>query len=406
MVESSPFFSCPDILAQPLSVGSHTIANRLAFQPMEGCDGEPDGAPGELTFRRYRRFAEGGAGLLWFEATAVVPEGKANPRQLAIQEDNVDGFARVVEEIRAISLKETGVNPVIIMQATHSGRYSKPEGKKAPVIARNNPLFEKDNPLPPSCIITDDELERLEERYAESAKLAGRAGFDGIDVKACHGYLINELLAAHTRPGKYGGSFENRTRFLLNAVQACRAAVPGNFIVTSRLNIYDGWPYPYGFGVTNGDPVSPDLSEPIQLLKELCFDMVNITMGNPYQNPEVNRPLDTAAVERMCRHTKAIQAAFPKTAVVGSAVSFLREKAGELAAGYVHSNVCKVVGFGRMAFAYPRFARDILSGSFDKKQSCIACSKCTQLMRAGQVTGCPVRDDVYTKLYRKVFSAN
>ena len=402
MTDTLPFQDDLSILSTPLTIGSLTLANRLVIQPMEGCDGTLGGAPDELAVRRYRRFAESGAGLIWFEAVAVVPEGRANPHQLAINSDNVGDYARLLSEIREISRRETGVSPVIIMQATHSGRYSKPHGKPAPSIARNNPLFEGDSPLPPECIITDDALKQLEARYAEAAKLAEQAGFDGVDVKACHGYLNNELLGAHTRPGAYGGSFENRTRLFRNVVEAIRAAVPGDFIVTSRMNIYDGFPYPYGYGVGTDGGIEPDLSEPIELLRLLNFDLVDITMGNPYQNPWVNRPTDLEAVELMCWLTKEIQDAYPQTAVVASGVSFLRERSGELAAGYVQSGICKLVGFGRMAFAYPRFARDILSGEFDKKQSCITCGKCTELMRAGSVTGCVVRDGIYTKLYKEV----
>lgn len=402
MNSNLPFRNDTDVLKSPIQIGGHSIANRLAIQPMEGCDGTSDGSPDELTVRRYRRFAESGAGLMWFEAVAVVNEGRANPRQLFIHKDNADAYKRLVNEIREISQKETGVNPVIIMQGTHSGRYSKPEGKPAPIVARNNPLFEKDNPLPLECIISDDALERLEACYADAAKLAYQSGFDGIDIKACHGYLNNELLSAYTRSGKYGGSFENRTRFFRNAVTAARASVPGDFIVTSRMNIYDGFPYPYGCGVTEDGGIEPDLTEPIQLLRELKFDLVDITMGNPYQNPQVNRPVDMAAVERMCALTKQIQSEFQQMAVVGSGVTFPREKSGELASGYVSEGVCKIVGFGRMAFAYPHFARDILSAGLDKKKVCITCGKCTELMRAGQTTGCVIRDELYTKLYREV----
>jgi len=392
------------ILKTPLTVGENPLKNRLAIQPMEGCDGTTDGAPGEFTVRRYNRLAESGAGLLWFEATAVVHEGRANPRQLFLQPGNQDAFARLLDEVRERAQSLTGTVPIIIMQATHSGRYSKPDGRPAPLIAYNNPLFEGENTLPPDRIITDDELKLLEEKFAETAKLAVQAGFDGIDVKACHGYLNSELLNAHTRTGEYGGSFENRTRFFRNAVDAVRAVVPKDFIVTSRMNIYDGYPYPYGYGVAGDGGIKPDLSEPIELLQRLKFDIVDITMGNPYQNPHVNRPTELEAVKRMLSLTSQIQKALPQTAVVGSGFTYLKENSGKAAAGAIEQGVCALAGFGRMAFAYPAFARDILSGSFDKKQSCITCGKCTELMRAGQITGCVIRDDIYTRLYKEVFA--
>jgi len=369
---------------------------------MEGADGTFDGTPDELTFRRYRRFAEGGAGLIWIEAVAVVNEGRANPRHLYINKNNVDVFARLVSDIRETAMRVHGINPVLILQATHAGRYSKPYGtERIPVIARNNPIFEGDVPLPQEFIISDDGLKQLEDDFVQGSVLTHKAGFDGVDIKACHGYLISELLASHTRPGLYGGSFDNRTRFMRNIFEGARAAVPKDFMVISRMNIYDAYPYPYGFGVAEGRDIEPDLSEAIKLLEILKPELINITMGNPYQNSHVNRPGDMEGVERMYTLTKEIQTKFPEMAVVGSGVSFLKERSGELAAGYVESGVCKIVGWGRMSFAYPNFARDMLAGEFDKKQTCVCCAGCTKLMRAGQSTGCAIRDGIYNQLFKE-----
>ena len=253
-------------LGQELEVQGVKLPNRVAIQPMEGCDGTADGKPGELTLRRYDKFARSGAGLLWEEATAVWEEARANPRQLWINEENVGAFQAMNQRIRELSQKENGFAPVIIMQATHSGRYSKPQGVPAPLIAYNNPLFEKDSPIPQERIVSDDYLHRLVERMGEAARLAQRAGFDGIDLKSCHRYLGSELLSAYNRPGDFGGSFENRTRFLRESVQAAKAAVTGDFLITSRLNVYDGFPYPYGFGVSTKGGLEPDLTEPLKLV--------------------------------------------------------------------------------------------------------------------------------------------
>ena len=283
-------------LRQSWQAGAHAVPNRIVIQPMEGCDSEADGSPGAPTRRRYLRLAAGGAGMIWLEACAVCRQGRANPRQLWIREENVDAFRRLADEMRETALRTTGVAPVLVLQLTHSGRYSKPDGVPAPRIACNNPLFEKDAPLPESCIVTDAEIERAEDDTARAAALAQRAGFDGADIKASHRYLGSELLSAFTRPGPYGGSFENRTRFLRNALRKARQAVHGEFLLTSRLNAYDGFPYPYGFGAAEGGGLEPDLAEPIRLVQilrdELGLPLVNITIGNPYVNPHVNRPAD------------------------------------------------------------------------------------------------------------------
>lgn len=401
-------------LQMPLTLaGGHTIANRLALQPMEGSDSLDDGAPGPLVRRRYLRFAKGGAGLIWFEAVAIAPEVRASAHQLYLHEGNWEAFARLVEEIKETGLRENGFAPLIIMQATHSGRYSKPEGTPAPIIAYNNPIFEGDNPIDPSRIVTDDALRAYEARYEQTARLAQRAGFDGIDVKCCHRYLANELLSAYTRPGEYGDSFDNRTRFLRNSYRAARAGSQGGFILTSRMNAYDGYPYPYGFGVTPEGGVTPDLTEAIQLIgmlrEEFDIPCIDITIGNPYTNPHVNRPYDNGnyvpqehpleGVSRMMHCVSTVQQAVG-IPVIGSAFSYLREYSAALAAGMVAGGHAAMAGFGRMAFANPDFPNQLRdTGTIDESQVCITCGQCAQLLRAGKPAGCVVRDrDTYKRV--------
>lgn len=406
------------LLAQPLTLkrSGRTIPNRMAIQPMEGCDGTAQGAPDILTQRRYHRFAQSGAGLIWMEAVAVQQNARANPRQLMLTEATLPAFQRLVREIKKECLAANGFEPVVIMQATHSGRYSKPNGVPQPIIAYQNPLFEKDSPLPGSCVITDDELARLGERFGQAAQLAQRAGFDGIDIKCCHRYLNSELLSAYQRPGRYGGSLENRTRLLRDSVAAAQAAASGGFIVTSRLNIYDGFPYPYGFGVSPDGGVEVDLSEPQALIgilhQQMGLELLDLTMGNPYVNPHVNRPYDQGpyappedpltGAARICSGVGQMQRAFPGLAVVSSGLSYLRQFSAQVAAGALEQGMCSIAGFGRMAFAYPQFARDILwDGRLRPEQCCVVCSKCSELMRHGSKAGCVMRDqEVYLPLYR------
>ena len=392
-----------DILKQSLKIEDLLVPNRLCIQPMEGADGTREGSPGELTLRRYDRFAAGGAGLLWYEAVAIEHEGRANPHQLWMHEKNLDAFKAQVARIRKTAKDAGQPDPVIILQATHSGRYSKPEpgGVFMPLIAYNSPVYEKDKPIPPERIITDDHLQRLEESYATATKLAMEAGFDGVDIKACHRYLVSELLSAHTRPGMYGGPLENRMRFFKNAVEQARAVAKPGFLVTTRMNIYDGIPHPYAFGADeNSEPV---LDDPIAVIKAMGFSMVNISMGNPYFNPQVNRPTDLGAVERMYRLTKQVKDAFPDIKFVSSAPTFMRAQSPMLSAGAVEQGYADAVGFGRLPFAYPDFAKDMLNGCFNEKMVCITCGKCTELMR-GSNAGCAVRDPLYTKLYQEMRS--
>ncbi len=401
-------------LLEPVESNGLHLPNRMVVLPMEGADGTAEGAPDELTFRRYRRFAEGGAGMLWFEACAVVEEGRANPRQIWIRERTLPQFARLVE----MTLACAPARPFTVLQLTHSGRYSRPGRTPAPIIAHRSPYLDPCHNLPPEYpVISDGELERLEDAYVEAARCAQRAGFDAVDIKACHRYLISELHASHTRAGRYGGSFENRTRFFRNIVAKIRDAVPG-LIVTSRMNAFDAMAYPYGFGMDRDDPAKPDLAEPLELVRFLAQSgapVVNITIGNPYFNPHVNRPFDLpaagapvpaehplAGVARFVNIVRRIQAEFPNLLVAGGGYSWLRHYAPHVAAAAVRDGWVSLVGFGRMAFAYPDFARDLAArGRLDGERACVACSACTQIMRDGGRTGCVPRDAaIYEPIYK------
>ncbi len=408
-----------DLFGRKVKINGLTIPNSLAFHPMEGCDGKSDGSPDALTIRRYERFARGGAGLIWFEAVAVVPEGRANPRQLWIRRENVNAFKELFDLIMKTAHEEYGndFTPVCIMQLTHSGRFSKPHGKPEPIIACHNPYLDKhqgiDENLP---VISDDELERLEDIFVDAAVMAKEAGFHGVDVKCCHRYLNSELLSAFTRTGKYGETFEGRTRFLTNVIGKIKAKLGNDFIVTTRLNVYDGIPYPYGWGVDKDDYMKLDLTEPIKLVKKL-YDMgvriINITMGTPYYNPHVNRPYDKGGyippenpligVARLISGTGEIQKAVPDMAVVGTGYSWLRQFSPYIAAGALEKGKATLIGYGRQSFAYPDFARDILkNGALKKEKCCIACGKCVEIMRAGGTPGCVIRDvKVYGPIYRE-----
>ncbi len=403
------------------SQGSRVLPNSLAYNPMEGCDGLTDGSPGELTFRRYERLAAGGAGLIWLEAVAVVPEGRSNPRHLWINKGNVSEFERLASVIRetAYALYGRENEPAIIMQLTHAGRYSRPLGRPEPIIAAHNPYLDAAQKLDPDLTpVTDDYIEMIEDKFAEAALLARKAGFDGVDVKACHRYLASELLSAFDREGYYGGSFEGRTRFLLNTIDKIKEALGSNMIVTTRLNVYDGIHWPYGWGTDREDHTQCDLSEPLKLAGLLCesgVGLMNVTMGNPYYNPHINRPYDKGSyippehpltgVARLMRGAAKIQKAYPDMAVVGSGYTWLRNFAQYLAAGSIEKGYARIAGFGRQAFAYPDFARDIIyGGGMKKDKCCICCGKCTEIMRGGGTTGCAVRDAaVYQSIWNGIY---
>ena len=393
-------------LGMPVKGKNFTLKNALAVQPMEGCDGTGDGAPGELTYRRYQRYARGGAGLIWAEAISVRPEARANPRQLMLTEKNLDAFKRLTDVAHEKGAK-------VIAQLTHSGRWSRPVDKNAPIRATYNAALDERQGLDQDYpIATDDYLAALPEAFEESTRLAMAAGFDGVDVKACHLYLYSELLGAFQREGRYGGDYEGRTRLLKESVEAAKSAI-GDGILASRFNMYDGNAGPWGVG----ENLAVDLAEPIRLVRELDamgVSLMNITMGTPYFNPHVNRPYNKGGyapdeaplvgVKRLLDGAGEAQKAAPDAVCLATGFSYLGACAPQVAAAMVNAGSAKLAGFGRMAFAYPDFANDIINnGGMKSEKCCITCSLCTKIMRAGGDVGCPVRDqDVYLAELRRV----
>ncbi len=391
-----------------IQIGEQTIGNRVVLQPMEGCDCREDGSPSELTVEKYLSAARSGAGLVWFEANAVCPEGRTNPRQMMLTRENLGEFQSLLAEMRRIAREECGISPLFILQLTHSGRQS-----IVPMIAYRHPIYEERRPVTDANIVTDEYLDTLADKYVASALLAVEAGFDGVDVKSCHGYLFQELLSAFTREGRYGGCFENRIRLYLDCFRAVRDAIPSQILLTTRLSVADMVPKPYGFGTTEDNEL--DLTEPDLLMERLVAEglqVLNVTVGNPYYNPHVNRPyrkggyvppetpdVGLARFEQIEKHLKE---KFPQLTVVGSGLSYYREDLIEQSERQISEGICDLVGYGRMWLAYPMFYRDYLKGVFDPKKCCLACSKCTELMRAKRVSGCAVFNEYYRNLYKEI----
>lgn len=405
---SLPFAEDTTILAQPLKVRDITFPNRLGIAPMEGADSTPASAPSDYTIRRYVNEAIGGSSVIWFEAISIVEEGRSSKTQLLLTRDTLDEFKKMTSAVKEAGLKANGYAPYLIMQANHSGRYSNPDNKPAPMIAYRHPILEQYRAADDSCIVTDDYLKSLEEKFGEASALAKEAGFDAIDIKSCHGYLLAELSSAYNRPGEYGGCFENRFRLLKNGIRAAKVHEDESFMVTARVGIYDGYAYPWGFGVSPESGETPDLTEPVRLVRELHdelgLDMVNLTMGNPYATTHVTRPFDFGKYEpdehpfvglsRMIHGIGEVKKAVPAMTVWASAPSYLRAYADLFTAGAVEQGLCDGMLFGRMAFADPDFANEIVKkGRIDPNRVCLTCGKCGDLIRAHKPTGCVIRDN-------------
>ena len=435
-------------LLTPCPIGPRTARNRLVVQPMEGCDGTLEGAPDELTVRRYRRFGDGGAAVVWAEATAIAEDGRMNPRQLWLAQHTRSAIGEMIETCRVAHREANGTTDGLLvgLQLTHSGRYS----FRRPLLAVNDPLLDpltvdrsSGQPIGDNWpLLSDDDLKRIEDQYLDAARLAAEIGVDFVDIKQCHRYLLSELLAAGTRPGLYGGSLENRTRLVRNVVGRIRDELP-DLVVVTRMNAYDGIPYQgegddfvgvpcehqlplqTAFGTDPGDHLGLALDEPCQvavMLAELGVAMINVSAGNPYSNPHVVRPAEfppvdgynapehpLVGVDRQFRLAQAIQQAVPDVPVVGSGYSWLQDFVLHAAAANVANGSVALVGLGRTTLSHPDFARSLVeSGQLNRKQVCRTFSYCTNLMRTkdhplGQYpTGCPPFDkQTYGPLWKE-----
>lgn len=398
-----PLSGNTELLKNELRTKRNIIPNRIAIHPMEGADANDDGTPSELTKRRYKRFAAGGAGLIWLEAIAVDKVGRANSSQLFLNKSNLAEFKELITLIK----KESDCNPYTVAQLTHSGRF----GENKLIAARDKKLDSVSISENDFQIITDAELDQLQLDYLNASKLAKEAGFEAVDIKSCHRYLLSGLLAAKNRDGKYGGSYENRTRFLKETVKKVKANVDIDIAV--RLNIYDaiagGWA-----ADEDGKPELKESARLIRELEELGVQLINITASTPYLKPHVNRPYDNGGyqppepsligVKRLLSLTKFTKDNLENALVVGTGFSWLRQFGANAAAGMIEEGWTDLAGFGRQGFAYPDFARDIFEkGEMDKSKVCISCSKCAELKANKKKAGCVIRDqEFYLPIYREL----
>jgi NADPH2 dehydrogenase len=421
-------------LAQPIDLGPLRCGNRWCIHPMEGWDANRDGSPSELTLRRWRNFGKSGAKLIWGgEAAAVQPDGRANPNQTLATPSNKAGLAALLNECVAAHRESFGTTDdlVVGLQLTHSGRFCRPISKAlAPRIAYHHPLLDEKfgiRATDDSVVWTDDELERLIDTYVAAAGLAREVGYRFVDVKACHGYLLHEFLSARTRPGRFGGDLDGRTRLLLTIIRRVREAYPDLHVLV-RLSIFDTLPYqtsreigqpmrhelPYrfGFGVRESEPLEYDLSEGFELLRRLQAAgvlAVNISCGSPYYNPHIQRPAifppsdgylppedPLVGVARQIHAARACKAAVPNLPLVGTGYTYLQEYVPHVAQAAIRAGWIDMVGLGRMVLSYPEMPADTLAGgATERKKICRTFSDCTTAPRNSLPSGCYPLDPFY-----------
>jgi NADPH2 dehydrogenase len=421
-------------LAQPFELDGVRVGNRFCVLPMEGWDGTADGRPTELTARRWKHFGQSGAKLIWGgEAVAVREDGRANPNQLLMREDTLGDLAGLRDLLVDEHVARFGSadDLYVGLQLTHSGRFARPHesGRPEPRIAYHHPVLDRRLGLDASYpCLTDAEIDTFVDDFVAAGERAWRAGFQFVDLKHCHGYLGHELLSAFDRPGKYGGSFENRTRFLREIVSGLRARAP-KLGIAVRVSVFDTAPFRKGpdevgvcevdessygsaFGLFRTSGGAPDLTEAerlMDLLETLAIRWVSVTAGSPYYSPHVQRPAlfppsdgylppedPIVGVARQIAATAHLKRRSPQMAFVGSGYSYVQEWLPHVAQHAVRTGGADFVGLGRMVLAYPDLPADVLAGRpLRTKSICRTFSDCTSGPRHGLVSGCFPLDPFY-----------
>jgi 2,4-dienoyl-CoA reductase-like NADH-dependent reductase (Old Yellow Enzyme family) len=420
-------------LGRPAEIGGRKVGNRFCILPMEGWDGTGAGEPSELTMRRWRNFGRSGAKLMWgCEAMAVRHDGRANPHQLILTTATQRSIASLRDGLVGAHRERFGADAdgdlLVGLQLTHSGRFARPDvyDRPAPLTASAHPVLDARFPNGVR-LLEDEELDRLVGEFVQAARLAYAAGFAFVDIKHCHGYLGHELLGSRGRPGRYGGSLENRTRFMREIIEGIHAEVPG-LMIGVRLSVFDTTPYrkgpdgvgepdpggnpDFGFGLLGAEGMHAALEDAravLRMLSDLGVRAICVTGGTPYYNPHVQRPAlfppvdgyeppedPLQGVARQIDATARLKADFPDMSFVGSAYSYLQEWLPHVAQHAVRHGLTDFVGLGRMALSYPDLPADVLAGApLQRKFICRTFSDCTTGPRMGLVSGCYPLDPHY-----------
>jgi 2,4-dienoyl-CoA reductase-like NADH-dependent reductase (Old Yellow Enzyme family) len=396
--------------------------------------------------RRWRNFGRSGAGWIWGgEAVAVREDGRANPNQLLLTEATAPSIGALRTALVEAAGESGNDDPVVGLQLTHSGRWSRPRrvhpSAEPPVacmarVAYRHPLLDARVGIrTDAAVLSDVEVRELIACFARAAYLAQEEGFEFVDIKHCHGYLLHEFLSARRRPGAYGGAGLNeRTRLMDELIAAVRAAAP-RLAIGVRLSVFDGVPhrpsavdadgrlgpgtpeahavpYEFGFGIDPRPPHAVELSEPIALCRQLAalgVLLLNVTAGSPYYVPHLQRPAafppsdgyappedPLVGVARLLDAARRIKAAVPDLVVVSSGWTYLQEYVPHVAQACLRDGWFDAVGLGRMVLAYPDLPADVLAGrALARKRLCRTFSDCTTAPRQGLVSGCYPLDPFY-----------
>jgi 2,4-dienoyl-CoA reductase-like NADH-dependent reductase (Old Yellow Enzyme family) len=395
-------------LFTPIKIGPKTAVNRIVFNAMECNDADKQGNPSELTYRRYRRCLEGNPGVIDVEAISVLEDSRGRLNQLIGSKANLPALKKFIAEMRTVNDR-----PLLLIQLTHSGELSDPQFSRRVCV----------KPLPGlgGELLTEEEVEDIIDKFVASTRVAYEAGADGVDVKLCHGYIGSQFLRPYNdRKLKYGGSWENRTRFAYELYERIRKAIPDpNFLVGSKVSVWEG--FPGGCGTAGPDTPVIDLSESLDLVKGLearGASYILQSAGSPSISLALTQPdrkLPDYAYLHMSFQRELRKVLKPETVVIGSAYSVFRNgKNAFLAVNREESTfeywankniddgVVDMVALGRGSLADPLLPKKLAEGRSEDVQWCTLCDNCIEFLIRQEPVGCATYQKEYTKRLHEI----
>ncbi|MDR1755026.1 MAG: 2,4-dienoyl-CoA reductase [Eubacterium sp.] len=395
-----------DTLLSPLKIGKHTCINRFFAQPMECVDSDEEGNPTDLTYQRYEKLYKGEFGFVDLEAITVTNECRARKTQLEIMPRNEKALSVFIKR-----LKEVNPNVLIVFQLTHSGEISEPDFSRRVTV---KPLYGLEGEL-----LTEEEVDNIINQFVLASKICESVGADGIDLKFCHGYLGSQILRPYNdRDWKYGGSWQNRSRFAYDLIERIKREVSKDFIIGSKLSVWEG--FPGGCGSAGPDSPLMDLTESIDLVKGLeergatyfVESLGNVHSSMNFMEAVQDEPylsyLHFYFANIIKRNVK------PETVVIGSSFSPFRgaknkllsiepEKSSMFAMGArcIEDGMMDMIGLGRQSFADPLTPFKLREGRENEIKYCTQCMNCEELMIRQQSVGCVAFNKAYAEVFQK-----
>lgn len=343
-----------NVYKNTLSIGNKLIKNTIVIHPLECNDANIDGSPGESTYKRYYRFAASGAGVIWFETMSISEQGRTNKNQLYLNTKNTDLFKILLSNMKKIN------EALCVAQISHGGKYClSSEGFK---ISKNYKI-----------------LDLQKEKYIEAVRGAIEAGFDGIDLKLCHGFLLGDVLF-NLKDYAYFSTYYDRVIYVINLIKEIKNIISKDFLFTLRIDISEF--------LKEKNLHFEDLIYLVYNLRDIGVWIYSFTAKKYYIKPQKIEEFQNYYNDIFSCIQK-LKIIFPDILTISPGFTMYKENAQYLGKDLLEKKIFDFIGFGRQALAYADFANDIIfhNGLVEKK-CCIMCGECSKLRRTGKQVKC------------------